>query len=51
MTIRPIVSHLADGRFVERTSTVLLLGILWSSLAVCIVAALSCDILYWFGGV
>jgi hypothetical protein len=51
MTIRPVVSHLADSRFVERTSTVLLLGILWSSLAVCIVAALSCDILYWFGGV
>jgi hypothetical protein len=51
MTIRPVVSHLADSRVVERTSTVLLLGILWSSLAVCIVAALSYDILYWFGGV
>jgi hypothetical protein len=51
MTIRPVVVHLADKRFVERTSTVLLLGILWSSLAVCIVAALSYDILYWFGGV
>jgi hypothetical protein len=51
MTIRPVVSHFADSRFVERTSTVLLLGILWSSLAVCIIAALSCDILYWFGGV
>ena len=51
MTIRPVVAHLADKRFVERTSTLLLLGILWSSLAVCIVAALSYDILYWFGGV
>jgi hypothetical protein len=51
MTIRPVVVHLADKRFAERTSTVLLLGILWSSLAVCIVAALSYDILYWFGGV
>jgi hypothetical protein len=51
MTIGPVVSHRADSRFVERTSTVLLLGILWSSLAVCIVAALSYDILYWLGGV
>jgi hypothetical protein len=51
MTIRPVVSLLADSRFVERTSTVLLLGILWSSLAVCIVAALSYDILYWLRGV
>ena len=51
MTIRPFVSHLAESRFVERTSTVVLLGILWSSLAVCIVAALSYDILYWLGGI
>jgi hypothetical protein len=51
MIIRPVASHLADSRFVERTSTVLLLGILWSSLAVCIIAALSYDILYWLGGV
>jgi len=33
---------------VERTSTVLLLGILWSSLAVCLFAALSYDIVRWF---
>ena len=49
MTIRPVVSHL-DSRVVERTSTVLLLGIFWSSLAVCVLAALSYDVLYWFGG-
>jgi hypothetical protein len=49
MTIRPIVSHLVHKRFVERTSTVLLLGILWSSLAVCVLAALSYDIVYWLG--
>jgi hypothetical protein len=29
MTIRPIVSHLLDKTFVERASTMLLLGILW----------------------
>ena len=50
MTIRPIVSHLADKRFVGRTSTILLLGILWSSLAICVLGALSYDIVYWFGG-
>ena len=46
MTIRPIVSHLVHRRFVERTSTVLL----WSSLAVCVLAALTYEIVYWFGG-
>jgi hypothetical protein len=49
MTIRPIVSHLVHKRFVERSSTVLLLGIFWSSLAVCVLAALSYDIVYWLG--
>jgi hypothetical protein len=49
MTIRPIVSHLIDKSFVEHTSTMLLLGILWSSLAVCVLGALSYDIVYWFG--
>ena len=51
MTIRPAVSHFVDSRFVERTSTVLLLGIFWSSLAVCVLAALSYDVLHWFGGI
>jgi hypothetical protein len=45
MTIRPIVWHLLD-KSVERTSTVLL----WSSLAVCVLAALSYEIVYWFAG-
>jgi hypothetical protein len=50
MTIRPIVSHLLDKTLIERTSTMLLLlGILWSSLAICILGALSYDIAYWFG--
>jgi hypothetical protein len=44
-----IVAHLADKRFVERANTVLLLGILWSALAVCVLGALSYDIAYWFG--
>jgi hypothetical protein len=51
MTIHSVVWHLADKQFIERTSTVLLLGIFWSSLAVCVLAALSYDILSWFGAV
>jgi hypothetical protein len=29
---------------------VLVLGVLWSGLAVCMLGALSYDIAYWFGG-
>ena len=50
MTIRPILSHPLDKRFVEHASTVLLLGIFWSSLAVCVLASLSYEIVYWFAG-
>jgi hypothetical protein len=49
MAIRSIVSHLFSDSFVERTSTVLLMGILWSSLAICLLAALSYEIVQWFG--
>jgi hypothetical protein len=45
-----IVAHLVDKRFVERANTALLLGILWSGLALCVLGALSYDIAYWFGG-
>jgi hypothetical protein len=43
-----MVAHLVDKRFVERANTVLLLGILWSGLAICVLGALSYDIAYWF---
>ena len=50
MTIGPIVSDLLDRRFVERTSTMLLLlGVLWSLLAICVLGALSYNIVYWLG--
>ena len=45
-----IVAHLVDKRFVERANTALLLGILWTGLAICVLGALSYDIAYWFGG-
>jgi hypothetical protein len=44
------LAHIADKSFVERATTVLLLGLLWSGLAACILGALSYDIAYWFGG-
>ena len=50
MTVRSVVSQLVDKSFVERTDTVLLLGILWSSLAICVLGALSYDIVFWFAG-
>jgi hypothetical protein len=43
-------AHIADKSFVERATTVLLLGILWSGLAACILGALWYDISYWFEG-
>ena len=38
-----------DKNFVERAHTVVLLGILWGALAVCVLGALSYDIAFWFG--
>jgi len=42
--------HIADKSFIERATAVLLLGLLWSGLAACILGALSYDIAYWFEG-
>jgi lambda repressor-like predicted transcriptional regulator len=44
------LAHIADKSFVERATTVLLLGLLWSGLAACILGALLYDIAYWFEG-
>jgi hypothetical protein len=41
-----IMAHLVD--LVERANTMLLLGILWSALALCVLGALSYDIAHWF---
>jgi hypothetical protein len=42
-------AHIADNSFVERAETVLV-GVLWSGLAACMLGALSYDIAYWFKG-
>jgi len=44
-----IMAHLVGKRFGERANTMLVLGILWSALAVCVLGALSYDIAHWFG--
>jgi hypothetical protein len=44
------MAHLIDKSFVERANVVLLLGILWSALAVCVLGALAYDIAYWLEG-
>ena len=45
-----IITHLIDKNFVESVNRVLLLGMLRSGLAACVVGALSYDIAYWFQG-
>jgi hypothetical protein len=44
------MTHLIDKNLVERANTVLLLAILWAALALCVLGALSYDILYWLEG-
>jgi len=44
-----IVAHLDNKKkLLERANTVLLLGILWSALGVCVIGALSYDMAHWF---
>jgi len=50
MAIRPVVPGHLDEKFIARTSTVLSRGILWSSLAICVLAALFYGIASWFAG-
>jgi len=43
-----IMAHLVDKHVIERANSLLLMGILWSGLAVCVLGALSYDIAHWF---
>ena len=43
-----VMAHLVDKKVIERANTLLLMGILWSGLAVCVFGALSYDIAHWF---
>ena len=42
------MAHLVDKKVIERANSLLLMGILWSGLAVCVLGALSYDIAHWF---
>ena len=42
------MAHLVDKHIVERANRVLLLGILWSAIAACVIGALAHDIAYLF---
>ena len=44
------MAHLVDKHFVERANRVLLLGIVWSAIAACVIGALAYDIAYWLKG-
>ena len=43
-----IMAHLVDKKVIEWANSLLLMGILWSGLAVCVLGALSYDIAHWF---
>jgi hypothetical protein len=45
--VEAIMTHLVDKNVVERANTVLLLGILWGGLAICVLGALAYDVVYW----
>ena len=42
------MAQLNGKKWLERANTVLVLGVLWSALAVCVIGALSYDMAYWF---
>jgi len=42
------MAHLVDKKLIERANTMVLMGIVWSALAVCVLGALSYDIAHWF---
>jgi hypothetical protein len=44
------MAHLVDKHFVERANRVLLLGIVWSAFAACVIGALAYDIAHWLKG-
>jgi hypothetical protein len=45
-----IMAHLFERNLVERVNTAMLLGTLWTALAMCLLAALAYDIRFWVPG-
>ncbi|MET0537641.1 MAG: hypothetical protein ABWZ64_06745 [Xanthobacteraceae bacterium] len=41
--------HLLDRHVLQRANTIVMLGMLWSGLAACVIVALAYDFAFWFG--
>jgi|tagenome__1003787_1003787.scaffolds.fasta_scaffold20914519_2 hypothetical protein len=44
-----VMAHLLDRHALQRANTILMLGMLWSGLAACVLAALAYDFTLWLG--
>lgn len=44
------MAHLFERNLVERVNTAMLLGTLWTALAMCLLTALAYDIRFWIAG-
>jgi hypothetical protein len=43
------MAHLHDWHFIQRANKILMLGLLWSGLAACMLGALAYDLALWLG--
>jgi hypothetical protein len=43
-----VMAHLVDRHLWQRANTILMLGMVWSGLAACVLGALAYDIALWF---
>jgi hypothetical protein len=46
---RTVMAHLLVWHVLQRANTILMLGMLWSGLAACVIGALAYDLAFWFG--
>jgi hypothetical protein len=44
-----VLGRLVDKHFLQRTNTILMLGMVWGALAICALGALAFDVALWFG--
>jgi hypothetical protein len=43
------MAHHLDWHFIQRANKILMLGLLWSGLAACVLGALAYDVALWLG--
>ena len=46
---KEVMGHLVDRHLLQRTNTILMLGMVWGALAICALGALAFDVALWFG--